>query len=783
MRWFLYPFAALAVLAVIGVATLAVISLLAWPNLPSLEALTDYKPRIPMRVYTADGHQISEFGEERRIVTKIENVPEHLRQAILAAEDENFYGHMGIDFVGLARAAINNMRSGTRGQGASTITMQVARNFFLTRERSFNRKLYEVLLSLKIENNLSKDQILELYVNQIFLGQRAYGFSAAAQVYFGKPLAKITLAEAAMLAGLPKAPTTANPITNPEQAKIRQRYVLRRMVEAGFITDAQYRKAEAESAKMVFGAAARDSGGVYGSIHAEFVAEIARQLAVEQFGEQIAYQSGLKIITTIRRDEQEAAYAALRQGVMNYDRRHGYRGPEKTLVLPVDVTGEGLLDEEIARARDYGDLLAAVVLTVTPKEVTVYRGGQTIPITGDGLRFAAAMLSEKAPQARRVKRGALVRIRKTDNGWELSQMPEVEAALLSINTRTGAVRALVGGFDYNRKQFNNVTQAERQPGSSFKPFIYSASLERGFAPGSLIADEPLFYPEGSITGHEWTPHNYDGKFSGVITLRDALAHSKNIPAIRVLEKITPAFAQKYVGRFGFDPSHHHPYLTMALGAGAVTPWEMATAYAVFANGGYRVNPYVVQEIRDGNNKVIARATPLTAGVDAPRAIDARNAWVMNSMLQDVVRRGTATRALSLRRSDLAGKTGTTNDYVDAWFCGYNPEVAAVSWIGFPIPRNLGRGETGGVAALPIWVDYMRTALAGTKETTPARPGGLSNAPVGDGRRIDVYYSENPPPEPQLAEEPRGNEPSDWFDSLFNPKRTPSRAPVEDRWPN
>jgi penicillin-binding protein 1A len=784
MRWFLYPLAALAVLAVIGAATLAVISLLAWPNLPSLEALTDYKPRIPMRVYTADGHQISEFGEERRIVAKIENVPEHLRQAILAAEDENFYGHMGIDFVGLARAAINNMRSGTRGQGASTITMQVARNFFLTRERSFNRKLYEVLLSLKIENNLSKDQIFELYVNQIFLGQRAYGFSAAAQVYFGKPLAKLTLAEAAMLAGLPKAPTTANPITNPEQAKIRQRYVLRRMVEAGFITDAQYRKAEAESAKMVFGAAARDISGTYGSVHAEFVAEIARQIAVEQFGEQIAYQSGLKIITTIRRDEQEAAYAALRQGVMNYDRRHGYRGPEKMLVLPADVTGEGMLDDEINKARDYGDLLAAVVLTVTPKEVTVYRGGQTIPITGDGLRFVAPMLSEKAPQARRVKRGALVRIRNTDKGWELSQMPEVEAALLSIDTRTGAVRALVGGFDYNRKKFNNVTQAERQPGSSFKPFIYSAGLERGYAPGSLVADEPLFYPEGGITGHEWTPHNYDGKFSGIITLRDALAHSKNIPAIRLLESITPAFAQKHVGRFGFDPSHHPPYLTMALGAGAVTPWEMATAYAVFANGGYRVNPYIVQEIRDSNNKVIGRATPLTAGVDAPRVIDARNAWVMNSMLQDVVRRGTATRALSLKRSDLAGKTGTTNDYVDAWFCGYSPQIAAVSWIGFPIPRNLGRGETGGVAALPIWIDYMRVALSGTKEVTLARPAGLSTAPVGDGRRSDVYYTENPPPEQQLPEEPAGNEVGDWFDSLFNSRQraAPPRAPVEDRWP-
>ena len=790
-RWLLYPLTALLTLAVIGLATLAVICLLAWPNLPSLEALTDYRPNVPMRVYTADGHLISEFGEERRTLVKIQDVPVHLRQALLAAEDQNFYGHMGIDFISFTRALINNLRSGSRGQGGSTITMQVARNFFLTRERSYSRKLYEVLLALKIEHNLSKDQILELYINQIFLGHRSYGFSAAARIYFGKPLDKLTLAETAVLAGLPQAPTKANPISNPTLAQQRQRYVLRRMLEAGYITEAQYKQALNEPLRIVSGGADRDASNVNASVHAGYVAEIARQIAVEQFGKQATYQSGLKIITTITRAEQEAAYEALRKGVMDYDRRHGYRGPEKVLSLQPGAPDEEALDEEITQAHDFGDLLAAVVLTASPKEVTVYRSkGQTYSISGDGLRFAAPLLSEKAPQARRVRRGALVRIRKTGQDWELTQLPEVEAALLSIDSKTGAVRALVGGFDYDRKKFNNATQAERQPGSSFKPFIYSASLEKGYAPGTLIADEPLFYPAGGIAGHEWTPHNYDDKYSGIITLRDALAHSKNIPAIRVLEDITPAYAQQYISRFGFNASHHPPYLTMALGAGAVTPWEMATAYAVFANGGYRVNPYVIKEIRDSNDKPIARTSPPVAGKNATRVIDARNAWVMTSLLQDVVRRGTAARARSLNRNDLAGKTGTTNDFVDAWFCGYNPDIVAISWIGFPIPRNLGKGETGGTAALPIWIDYMRTALAGKPEISVPRPAGIATAKVQDGRREDVYYAENKPPTLQLPPKEE-EEPEDWLNALFGIpsgkrgapayRQQERAAPVEDRF--
>ncbi|MCL1824965.1 MAG: penicillin-binding protein 1A [Betaproteobacteria bacterium] len=789
MRWLLYPLAALLALAIIGLATLTVICLLAWPNLPPLDTLTDYRPSVPMRVYTADGHLISEFGEERRTLVRIQDVPAHLRQALLAAEDKNFYEHSGIDFISFTRAFINNMRSGSRGQGGSTITMQVARNFFLTRERSYNRKLYEILLALKIEHNLGKDQILELYINQIFLGQRAYGFSAAAQIYFGKPLDKLTLAETAMLAGLPQAPSAANPISNFESAQQRQRYVLRRMLEAGFISEAQYKQALDEPLRISSRKAAGNTDAIKSSVHAGYVAEIARQIAIEQFGEQITYQSGLKIITTITRAEQEAAYGALRKGVMDYDRRHGYRGPEKVLSLPPGAPNESM-NEEIALARDFGDLLAAVVLAATPKEVTVYRNGRTISINGDGLRFAAPLLSEKASQTRRVRRGALVRIRKSDQGWELTQLPEAEAALLSIDSKTGAVRALVGGFDYDRKKFNNVTQAERQPGSSFKPFIYSASLEKGYAPGTLIADEPLFYPAGGTTVQEWSPRNYDNKYSGIITLRDALAHSKNIPAIRVLEDISPSYAQQYIRRFGFDAAHHPPYLAMALGTGSVTPWEMAAAYAVFANGGYRINPYVIKEIRDGNDKPLARTKPLIVGEGAQRVIDARNAWVMTSLLQDVVRRGTAARARSLNRNDLAGKTGTTNDFVDAWFCGYNPKVVAVSWIGFPIPRNLGKGETGGTAALPIWIDYMRTALAGMPETSLPRPTGIASAKVLDGQREDFYYAENKPPALKLPpKEEDSVDPIDWFSSLFGLPSSSERreaprqqraAPVEDR---
>ncbi len=742
MRWFLYPFVTLLALAILGLATLAAMALLAWPNLPSLESLTDYRPRIPLRVYTSDGYLLGEFGEERRTVVRIDQVPPILKQAILAAEDERFYDHPGIDIIGMMRAALANLTSGSRGQGASTITMQVARNFFLSRERTYNRKLYEILLSLKIERNLSKDQILELYINQIYLGQRAYGFSAAARTYFDKPLDAITLAEAAMLAGLPKAPSTNNPVVNPTQAAIRQQYVLRRMVTAGFIDEASFR--DAAPAATVRNARQASNGA--SPIHGDYVAEMARQIAIEQSGDE-AYQLGLRIVTTITKADQEAAYTALRRGVMDYDKRHGYRGPERFVDLPPD-DDNAHLNEILSDTPDSDDLLAAVVIAVSPKNVRAYRNGTMIDISGDGLRFAAPMLSDKAPQTRRIRRGAIIRIRdNSDAGWEIVQLPEAQAALVSMDPQTGAIHALVGGFDFNRNKFNHVTQAQRQPGSSFKPFIYSAALERGYGPSSLVEDEPLYFPPGVTGGQAWEPKNYDGKYDGIMALRDALARSKNLVSIRLLQSITPAYAQDYVGRFGFDPGHHPPYLTMALGAGSVTPWEMATAYSVFANGGYRIEPYVVKEIYDSTGRLIAKFDPPVAGESAPRVIDPRNAWLMDSMLQDVVRRGTATRARSLGRNDLAGKTGTTNDYLDAWFCGYNPKLVAISWVGFSQPKNLGRGETGGAAALPIWINYMRVALHDVPEAERTRPPGLIAV---HGAREDYVYEENRPPEPPAA---------------------------------
>lgn len=768
MRWVLYPLAALLSLAVVGLASVAAIVLFAWPNLPGLETLTDYQPRIPLRVYTADGFLLGEFGEERRDVVRIAEVPSLLKHAILAAEDERFYEHRGVDPLGLARAALSNLASGGRGQGASTITMQVARNFFLSREKTYNRKLYEILLSFKIEHELSKDQILELYINQIYLGQRAYGFAAAARTYYGKTLDELSLPEAAMLAGLPKAPSAFNPIVNPSRAAVRQQYVLRRMLDSGIIDQTTYQAAipfatPAQSERST--RLARKSEARL--VHGDYVAEMARQIAIEQFGDQ-AYELGLRVFTTVTRKDQEAAYAALRAGVMDYDRRHGYRGPEAFIELPTGNGDTESFDEALASHPDYDDLLAALVLTVSPQEVKLYRRGNVLSVSGKGLRFVAPMLADKAPQTRRVRRGAIVRIRKlADQDWEITQLPEVQSALVAIDAHDGAVKALVGGFDFNRNKFNHVTQAQRQPGSSFKPFIYSAALERGFGPGHMLEDEPLHYPAGVTGSKAWEPKNYDGKYAGLMTLRDGLARSKNMISIRLLEHISPRYAQDYVGRFGFNSAQHPPYLTMALGAGTVTPWELASGYAVFANGGYRVEPYIVKEIYDASGRLVGRTDAASAGRNAPRVIDPRNAWLMDSMLQDVVKRGTGARARSLKRSDLAGKTGTTNDYLDAWFCGYSPDLVAVSWLGFSQPRNMGRGETGGVAALPIWVKFMETGLEGIPEHSQPRPPGLSEVATGAEGVPDFQYAEYAPPaRPQ---------PPSWLEEMFagdSPPATP-----------
>ena len=735
-RIVLSPLIVLLGLAAIGIALAMIILALAYPNLPSLEVLTDYRPKIPLRVYTSDGHMIGEFGEERRAVVSIQDVPPVMKHAILAAEDDRFYQHGGVDYLGILRAAAANLAGGGKRQGASTITQQVARNFFLTGEKTYTRKLYEALLSFKIEKNLSKDQILELYLNQIFLGQRAYGFAAAGQIYFGKPLKDLSVAEAAMLAGLPKAPSAYNPIVNPKRARIRQQYVLRRMHDLGYITDVQHESALKEP--LVVKRELADY-----AVHAEHAAEMARQITADRFPEDV-YSRGLKVYTTLVKAEQEAAYLSLRRGVMDYDRRHGYRGAESYLDMKdIGSDQDEAIDEALQDIADAGDLIPALVLAADPKQIRAYRkGGEIVTLTGDAMKFAAKMLDDKAPPNKRIKRGAIIRLQKDDKGgWQISQLPEVESAFVAVNPQDGAIRALVGGFDFNRNKFNHVTQAWRQPGSSFKPFIYSAALEKGFSPSSIINDEPIVISASQTGSQAWEPRNYDGRYEGPMKMRTALAKSKNMVSIRILQSIGTHFAQDYATRFGFDADKHPPYLTMALGAGSVTPWQMVTAYSVFANGGYKISPYIVQDIRDEKNQILAQSVPKPAGEGSPRAIDPRNAFMMDSMLRDVTIYGTAAKAsVALKRQDLAGKTGTTNEYVDAWFCGYQATVAACSWVGFDQPKKLGDKETGGAAALPIWIGYMGRALKDVPTQTPQMPEGITA--FGSGRDRTYIYNEN-----------------------------------------
>jgi penicillin-binding protein 1A len=750
VRWAFYA-VLLACGALLSLAALAgIILILAYPQLPSLEILTDYRPRIPLRVYSSDGHLIGEFGEERRHFTRIQDVPAVMKQAILAAEDERFYQHPGIDTLGILRAAYSNFVSGGKRQGASTITMQVARNFILTSEKTLTRKIYEALLAFKIENNLKKDQILELYINQIYLGQRAYGFAAAAQIYYGKALKDVTVAEAAMLAGLPKAPSAYNPVANPKRAQLRQRYVLRRMTELDFITDVQAKAAREEVLHTK-----RDVNDF--GVHADYVAEMARQIAAERFPDDV-YDRGYRVITTVTRSEQQAAYLSLRKGVMDYDRRHGYRGAEAYVDMKAIKSDQDEdLEDHLADFEDSDDLLPAIVLDASPKLVRAYlRGGEILNITDDGLKFASRMTDDKTPPNKRVRRGAVIRVQKSDKGWQILQLPDVEAAFVAASPVDGSIRALVGGFDFNRNKFNHVTQAWRQPGSSFKPFIYSASLEKGYTPASVVEDEPITITAEETGSQAWEPKNYDGKYDGPMSLRTALAKSKNMVSIRLLRAIGPQYAQDYATRFGFDAAKHPPYLTLALGAGSVTPWQQLGGYAVFANGGYRIEPYIVRQILDEKGTVLAATQPSIAGDEALRVIDARNAWLMDSMMHDVVRRGTATRAAAvLKRRDLAGKTGTTNDYIDAWFCGYQPTVVGVAWIGFDQPRRMGNGETGGTAALPIWIGFMEQALKGVPESWMEAPSGLvsitANGP--DGKAVNEFvYKEHLPPADDVAPE-------------------------------
>ncbi|SMC29898.1 penicillin-binding protein 1A [Andreprevotia lacus DSM 23236] len=721
--------------------------LINYPRLPSLEALTDYRPKMPLRVYTSDAVLIGEFGEERRAFIPIDQVPAAMKQALLAAEDERFYQHGGIDYLGVLRAMAGNVLSGHSQSGASTITMQVARNFYLSNEKTFTRKFNEALLSFKIEHNLSKDQILELYINQIYLGQRAYGFSSAAQTYFGKELKDLTIAEYAMLAGLPKAPSAYNPIVNPKRAGLRQQYVLRRMHELHFIDDAQYEAALKEPLHL------KRYHQEY-AVHGEYVAEMVRQMMTERYKE-ATYTQGFKVYTTLSSQQQEDAYQALRQGLLDYDQRHGYRGPE-SFIDEAQLAGgkdEGL-DDALAEIKDADDLVPAVVLSANANRIQVYiKGGERQDIGADGLKFARSALSDKNPPASRIRPGAIIRVKQNDKGWVVSQLPQVEGAFVAIDPQNGALRALVGGFDFNRNNFNHVTQAWRQPGSSFKPFIYSASLERGVTPATLINDAPLVIDPGQVGGQKWEPKNFDGKYAGMISVRNALTLSKNLVSIRILQAIGTDYAQQHITRFGFSPKQHPAYLTMALGAGSVTPLQMSEAYSVFANTGYRVHSYFVDRIEDARGKVLAKTAPEVAGQSAKRTLDARNAFVMTSIMQDVVRFGTAARAnRALGRPDLAGKTGTTNDANDAWFAGFQPSLVAIAWVGFDQPRSLGGRETGGAAALPIWISFMSKALKNVPVYQYPVPEGVTPQTIeGEkGTFTEYFFNEFTQTNPELG---------------------------------
>ena len=706
---------------VIGLAFfLAVALAVAYPNLPDISALSDYRPKQPLRIYTSDEVLIGEFGEERRRLTPIDEIPQIMKDAVLAIEDARFFSHGGVDYLGVVRAALANLGR-AKSQGASTITMQVARNVYLTTEKSYTRKIYEILLTFKLEHSLTKNQILEIYMNQIFLGNRSYGFAAASEAYFGKPLKDITIAEAAMLAGLPKAPSAYNPIVNPSRARTRQLYIIERMEQNGFITADQAKTAKEEELHVKTG---RDAGRV----HAEYVAETVRQLVFNQYGEE-TYTRGMNVYTTLLSTDQTMAYKALRKGIMGYERRQIYRGPEKFIDLPSNPQEvQDAVDDALADNPDNGDIMSAVVMEANSKRILALRqNNEKIIITGEGLRPGQSGLADKAGLNIKIRRGALIRISKTPkNTWEITQLPEVEGAFVAMDPRDGSVRALVGGFDFQKNKFNHVTQAWRQPGSSFKPFIYSAALEKGFTPATVVNDAPLFFDAGVTGGQPWEPKNYDGGFEGPMNLRTALKKSKNLVSIRILQSIGTKYGQEWTTHFGFDADKHPAYLTMALGAGSVTPMQMATGYSVFANGGYRVNPYLISKITDQRGKVLLESTPPTLN-ESMRGISARNAFIMDSLLQEVARSGTAAKAQAmLKRPDIFGKTGTTNDSIDTWFVGFQPTLAAAVWMGYDTPKKLGDRETGGGLSLPIWIDFMSYALKGVPVTEYTAPEGVVN---------------------------------------------------------
>ena len=763
-KWWHYAIALAVSLGVVGTALAGLAAALIYPNLPPLEALTDYKPKLPLRVYTSDGALIGEFGEERRAFITIDKVPDYMKQAIISAEDERFYSHGGVDTLGVLRAAASNLLSGGAKEGASTITMQVARNFFLSNEKTLTRKLSEAMLAMKIEHNLSKDKILELYINQIYLGQRAYGFEAAAHAYFGKTMRELSLAEFAMLAGLPKAPSRYNPVVNFPRAKSRQEYVLKRMRTLKFIGQPTWEAAVKQ--KLVIRQSRQQT-----DVSANYAAEMVRQTLFEKYGESI-YSTGIKVVTTLKKVQQAAANQSVWQGIADYDLRHGYRGPEKQISLPADKAArDAAIVDLLDDISPVSDMRPAVVLSAAPKLIRAQlHDGTVAEITGNSLKWVANWAAGK--KGRQLEPGAVVRVQLLNNKsqWRLAQLPEVEAALVAVNPEDGAITALVGGFDFSRNKFNRVTQAWRQPGSSFKPFIYSAALEKGLTPASMIENAPISLTAEEAGGTAWEPKNYDGSSGSPVRMRTALTKSLNLVSVRILQAIGPHYARDYIRRFGFDPARHPPYLTMALGAGSVTPLQMAAAYGVFANGGFSVNPYLIDKVYDKDGRLLMQSSPQKVGGNAPRVIDPRNAWIMTNMMQDVVRYGTAARAGQLGRSDIAGKTGTTNDARDTWFAGFSPDLVAIAWMGYDQPRSLGRSETGSQSALPIWMNFMGAALKGLPQKGWPMPSGIISAQINPntGTRVsesvidtvlgtstsgmtEYFYQEFPPPDAPVVE--------------------------------
>ncbi|WP_158229051.1 penicillin-binding protein 1A [Chitinimonas sp. BJB300] len=705
--WRRWRIALLCLLALIGLG-LAAGSWWLQQDLPSLAELDNLKPKVPLRVYSEDGVLIGEFGQERRSLVKLANTPADLKHAVLAIEDARFYEHGAVDVLGILRAGLANLGSGARGQGASTITMQLARDLFLTKDKTFTRKLREIMVAYKIEAVRSKDDILELYLNQIYLGQRAYGFASAARVYFGKELKDITLAEAAMLAGLPKAPATFNPVVNPKRARVRQEYILKRMQELGYLDSKRYEIAVAEPLKLALGTTATPAAKPY----AEYAAEMVRQQMVAQYGE-AANTKGLAVTTTLNYATQVLAWTAVRTSLLDYDRKHDYRGPEGFIALPEgNAEREDTIEAALERHPNADALPAAVVLSTNSREVNAMTGdGEVHRITGTGLRFASRGLRSDAAINLRLRPGSIIRLYWGDaKKPEISQLPEVQGSLVALQPQDGAIKALVGGFDFEVNHFNRATQAIRQPGSAFKPFIYSAALEKGVGPATLVNDAPFSIKLDPNRDEVWQPKNDDGLSAGPITLRSGLKKSKNQVAVRVLDFIGVPYARDYITRFGFENKQMPPYLPLALGAGDTTPLQLAGGYAVFANGGYKVTPYLIREVRDSGGKLLYVSKAPQADADAPRVLSEANAFIMHSLLRGVAQNGTAYQTNQLGRTDIGGKTGTTNQVRDAWFAGYQRSLVAISWIGFDHPRSLGNNGAGAQLALPQWMRFMKPAL-------------------------------------------------------------------------